>query len=627
MDPILSWWDYNMEGFVTPLKAEQENLFKPLLLGGGSGTGKTETGRQIPRLINEALGPTLGFTGRTVKYVQTFSFTHHLQFRPTILDDKKLTHEKPPRNQQDMDAANHAVAVSIAASYFLQNGDYKAQVAISKECPQLELEDVISAIRHSEKMSGSDILVLFVHIDEFQNNLLGTLSTLRAVGTYLSSESRTTNTLIATILSGTYPTYFSIAGLGATEYNPDIINIPPMQKDKYRELLEAFLNREKADKRTRVEDLYKNEYFPFLLEATGGIPEIVRLLCTAILRDKKQKWDSISDLSELFDSVVDLTRKRYPPAVWMEILQEKKYVMKFLKHEHFGESVTKSTLLNRRTIGEIETSGVIFLEGDPDYQMQLKVPLFIKSILVKAFELSFYGQELLNPFSAAYNRNEDIFPLQVLQIHRISAALLTPDGETPTKVSLNKFYRNSLKGNPKVLEKEVEVQPNPKIRIVKEPWRLYAPEGDKITSKDGEIFNWKEGNYYVLLPKRTPGQNDAFTPFSREQYKYAVLFDSTDKTLPFATFEKEVKKPNPPFWEQLPLVFITPKRLTDDFWRKFNVRRECAFVSGEDCVDKLFKDFVLFKPTETGREPEAGEDTTTDQCEVFVTGCTKKGFC
>jgi len=511
--------------------------FRFWVIAGGSGIGKTRTGQELPRLLAEKL------KNNNAHSVHTFI---HADLCPLQFPLKNVGGTDNARIPDNMDQAGKWLSLGIAAWYFAHDWSYYTLRMFQRESEAFsDFFVVIKAIRLSEQMKGvlqeDQTLVLFLQIDEFQRNIPLVRAALRFIrGFFL--DLRNIKVLMVPILTGTYP--LGIEELQknyVTDYVGNIITLPPLSQQESENLLRAALSLH--NKPYPSDDHPTLPFYKMLLSYMGGIPHFI-VKCAAFLP---------SDLSQLADKI---WQKHYYHAIrmnleltygdrqlWLPHFGSESAVITFLKMAWFREHVTRDTTLNGKTIGDLEESGLIYLErtsNEIEDAFIIAVPPILLLTIDRALNFKIF-QEIL--IEGLVQLSPDNFPDVVMAMHKATYQILwlsKPSDQPSVQITIRKIYNDAAEGNSQ-LNQQVSITSEPIIvnarKNITDLTNVYIREQN--TSIDAT-----KGTY-LIATERMASDLDGILPHGFEQYMWSAHLTEGQKN--------EVtsgKKRDPKLWPQ-----------------------------------------------------------------------------
>lgn len=208
---------------------------------------------------------------------------------------------------------------------------------------------------------------------------------------------------------------------------------------------------------------------------------------------------------------------------------------------YFQDVATRATPLNGASVGELETSGIIFLRpllGDPEVEMVSEERFVVELPRLFYFYFSQNIAAWNDPFPeillrGAIELTEDNFPVFILNLHKATYIFFTWkrcwSGQNSCRATLRDIYADAAiaLGEPSVLDQPVLVRSDVEYRecpVQTEAGAAYIvddPTSVRVKSLSGTIaFNtidMTSGRYFVQTRKRAPDA-DTLTPHGREQY-------------------------------------------------------------------------------------------------------------
>eukprot|EP01122_Echinamoeba_exundans_P013667 TRINITY_DN5_c1_g1_i2.p1 TRINITY_DN5_c1_g1~~TRINITY_DN5_c1_g1_i2.p1 ORF type:complete len:852 (+),score=100.82 TRINITY_DN5_c1_g1_i2:1737-4292(+) len=587
----------NLDSFEAPNtfqnKTSTANDYAYAVLAGGSGMGKTRAGFEIASRLEK----------RRPDYCTIHSFflpsaSALLQALPKDWDGIGRPRRQPGEN------GARPLALAIAASYFIGGASATIQsqlLQVDSRCS--DISAVIAAIRRDKALPDETPLALVVQFDEFQEEWYNSLIMLRAVSDGIRDATfKAHNCLILPVLSGTAPNSISYIeeALKVTHYRSQVFDLAPLTHEESFLLAHRFaviLN-----PGFDLGSLYKdNPLFHHLLELVGGIPKVIEMLATVMTPSSRLK--TAEDALVIFKSLMGPISNRYEISVILQALGGRRAdhvehgdacLRQLVSMAYFRDIVTRATPLNGSTIGDLEASGIIFLEPVPDEVSLAKRsmhPLFFVHLpRIFYFYFSQRLESWKNAFSDLLLRGglqltEDDFPGFVLHLHRATYTVCTWKRcySTPEscQATLRDIYNNAAiaLGDLSVLDQPIHVPPTIEYheapQLDEHGAAINVTDASSVrirtssSSAPFECIDLKDGRYLVLTRKRG-SDVDAQTPHGREQYKwsnylasgYAIPANANNKNTIFITaklIEKEMNKGN--VMQQKPFIIISPKQL------------------------------------------------------------------
>lgn len=563
------------------------------VLAGGSGLGKTISGFEIvDRLQKER-------PNYCVVHCFLLPGASPLGIEPRPTWSRQ---GRPPRTGEN---GNKPLSLGIAASYFLKNFSLKAQADLYQwDSRCLDLDFVISSIRYNEKLSDTTPLALVVQLDEFQEGWFTSLVMLRAISDNIrSGDFQRHNCIIIPVLTGTAPNTVSYieTHVKVTDYHAQIFTIAPLKLEE-----SLILAKHYAKYRNSSFDMSQyasSRLFRHVLECVGGIPRVIEMFVDiALSSTPSARLNTVEDALTMFTLLMSKISNRYELSDILQALggqgpdalkHGEACLRQLVSLSYFQEAVTRSTPLNGATIGDLESSGIIFLRPvreDPQAELEPEKTFFIYLPRLFYFYFSQHIPTWNDPFPQIILRGgiqltEDNFPVFILHLHRATYTVFTwkrcYTALNPCHATLRDIYDDAAiaLGDPSILDQPLVVQSDVEYRecpqqaedgtayIVTNASSVRVRSSSQAMPFD--IVDLTTGRYLVLTRKRA-ADVDALTPHGREQYKWSnyvasgftIPVGAENKNTMYITeqlIKKERKKGS--VMNEKPFIIISPKKL------------------------------------------------------------------
>jgi len=571
-------WNWNTFKCQKKVNEYRSNDFKGIIIPGGSGIGKTRTGRQAATFFRQ-----FDF-GEEVKILDIFFVPHELLGS----DGSGKALSRPPRNDGDVESALEQLVRCIMAVYFSvvfekkSSSVYEVLHSLGASCT---FENLIRAIRYQEQISDNIPIILVLQLDEFQEVHQTVVNMLRAIEIIIRNGTfSSTNCLLIPILTGTAPDTLETAELmKATLYGLEKLHLQPMS---FEESINFVAHKCKENARNPPDS--SNVFHQQIVTSCGGVPKFLEMYVSD-LRDAT--LNSVHNAIEVFQRLCNSIASQYridrvEHAFGAE--NSSLPILTLLYFSHFKILVTRETRINGKTIGDVERSGHLFLVPEGRSYI-VKIPLVWQLVLDTAMKTDIFPSQLIE---FLFNIREATLTQLCLQIHYVSYRILQLMRiET---VSFSTLYRGGATASQKVLNKKVKV---PKTIELFETV-MYTKDGSKYdidTLKSVQVKHRDEpidvtqGCYLVEARPRFPGP-DAFTPHGPEQNKHIESGNPIPETstggreVKPEQIEKELEK-SKQFMEELDsvLTVLSPKEYNGKIPAKTAIvcgKGFAAFVEG-----------------------------------------------
>jgi hypothetical protein len=590
--------------------------FPYLLLTGGSGSGKTRTGWEVPNILKEKI--------QEVEAHSVHVFFDLTNAYITFETPSTFPQEKPPRNQVHIQESGRAFSLLIASSYFFSSVDLLTQETIKQQIPQLNhLFHVVRAIRFAEKLLSDKKMVLFIQMDEFQQMPYLCLCILRYISDQIKANLfKKLNTLIIPILTGASSAYVSSTGLepGATNYGGEVLVIPPFTMDESNKFICNVVKFSNPSINLEIE--YKEERLhQALLHWFGGVPRILSFY-GQYLSEMRPKFETPDEALKCVNAIESDTRTTYlKKEELFKRVGGKKIVMELLKLSFFEEEVNLDTVIGDFTIEQLQKTGFIFLtpidpnKDPPSYRISYSP--FWMYLLGEHLQFNIFDSVLRE---SCFEMTEEKFPRFVAAIFKAVFRLLTYNTNSSVKISIDKLFNDSAVTNPKsdnILSEEVEIQPDVEIRqcpdviesskYVLEDLRKIRVVRLKGTSNTFDTIDFTKGNT-IVITKRREQTVDLFVPpkfgvqvkFSEYLSSYQPIrlpkergSDPTVYLTPSIIKKEKKKMTKVKGTEDFIFVFITPKVLSATLQQDHGqLPKKSLFVCGIQALKKFARGFL-----------------------------------
>jgi hypothetical protein len=508
------------------------NDYRYWIISGGSGSGKTRAGLELPNILKSKL--------KEVKAhcVHIFIPAAHLP---------QLQQPQPPNpNQKVLRIPEHlsqvweSLSLAVASFYFWQSSSQEKRIAMKTLVAQMcDMRHVIRAIRFAEKLSALEPLVLIVQVDEFQDSRYATLCFLRQLSDKIREGFFVNNhCLILPVLTGTSPFYLedveriipSPTNYGATIFTAS----PPFNLEESHTFVYNVL-KFRSDSITAlnsVNEYWKHRYYQTLLCWLGGLPKILEVFAN-LLSEAKYDFSRTETINDILTKVKMKVVNIYHPTIWIKQFGSENAIVQMLKIAFFEEAITRDTKINGMTIEQLEESGLVFLEDIPNSlgHYRISLSLFFMFFLNDNLGLQIFDPILLDGF---FRLDENTFPQFCASLFKAIFRLLTYNGQK-TKISIRKLFNNSVVTYPAqetLLDQEIVIQPNVIVDECPEVLERTHYSIEKIESictlrrSNPTRVNFKEGRYIILMARRSPTVDILVPPNFGVQLKWSAYLAS-----------------------------------------------------------------------------------------------------
>ena len=516
-----------------------------VIIAGGSGSGKTRTGIELPGLLSKSL-----LHGWRHCHV----FHHFMATKDTSLNFK---YEKPQPDEQTQLAAESWLKDNLASSYGV----------VSSSIAKLSLEEVLIGVRTAEGTPSDCNMLLFFQLDEFQQNLPFCTHLCRRLSQLLSAGDNSpfhkTKTLLVPIFTGTWGGLLDLA----TFYGRHVIMLAgfptlSITNSFFSEAWRAVQRQHGTTQPTQPSFGGSLQHLQ-LLSFLGNIPRMVRMYA---LRLFSSKMNVEHDFTRVFEDVASYIGQNYGFQMAEDIVSKHLLVLWY-----FRTPVPYTYALNGVTIEDLQPMGYLFLK-----QLSDSADLYfvdIPFVFVHQWAKIIFNHPIF--VEPLYQLSEENLPKFCLTVNCATYAMLkmaaeveltlcqTRPGFIPSRkwtqdpqgrvltvsTTLAELYAHAIEGCHDILHKPIDVSVSDYYY-----YRKLQPGEDVL-----------EGNFMIETKNREAGA-DGLTPITAEQYKsspkYAVerKFSPKEQQINGTTLFKEMSKNlfNRPY-----LVLITPKTVLD----------------------------------------------------------------
>eukprot|EP01122_Echinamoeba_exundans_P011846 TRINITY_DN4843_c0_g1_i1.p1 TRINITY_DN4843_c0_g1~~TRINITY_DN4843_c0_g1_i1.p1 ORF type:complete len:842 (+),score=101.95 TRINITY_DN4843_c0_g1_i1:689-3214(+) len=580
---------------------QHPNDYAYAVFAGGSGMGKTAGGFELAQRIR--------------KFCPNYHVVHAFMLPGASPFHSQLQEPVQSRNTNlrpsgEVDPNKDPVALGLAAWHFFNNSSPEAQyelLSLDSRCSNLTR--VVDAIRVADRVDVEQPLLIVLQLDEFQDAWYTSLLMLRSIRTWIRGNMVSKKCLIIPVLSGTSPASLtSIESLTSTgNYGSEIFSMAPLTLDRSATLAHRYaglltksgLSKPSFDFEKRYET---NQLYRHILSLIGGVPKIVEILVDILMSDSaSSKLESVDHAMHVLENLCHAMSHRYHLARILGGLGGGSHGLACLRQiaalSYFRDECNRDSKLNGSTIGDMETSGIIFLEplpppadleptNQPEELFMVKMPLILYFYFASVIPewSSLFSKQLLR---GGMSLSDDTFSELIAHLHRATYTLLTWRrgwNEDPTS-TLRLFFNDAAisLGDPSVVDTKFPVSAGVDFRQCPSHVAQDGPQNEITTVKSVAVMDpSKAGRFdsvdvttrrWIVLTRKRAAEVDALTPHSRGQFKFSGYLSSglplcnahhkQDHTV-FITktlLEEEKLKGVP--WKDAAFILISPKNLVN----------------------------------------------------------------
>lgn len=531
------------------VRSESASNFGYLVVTGGSGSGKTRFGRELPRLLRSQLQNQLS----DWLHLEVFTILQE----PDDLDDLDSSSTTLPQ-----------IAENKAELWFVQELARKHGVDYLKS-QWMVLWEVLEAVRQVNGIAKGEPLAIWLQIDEFQTDLNHCSHFLARLASILTSDNsplRQTNTYIIPILTGTWT-------LPPIEHAPHLtsVNIPLAGFNSLQQAEEFFLQawRQEASKKPSKAAIADPPYLDAvphlrLLKMVGFFPKLIELYAKVRFERPKRNLTNPYQFEEVWLDLIRTIRAKYrkPELLPFDELTREHLLCLW----YFRIPVSASYKLNTMTISDARLTGFFSTkpaDSSSDDKFNIYIPMAMVCIwmpilfdrecfipgmvhrrplseLVLSFHLLTY--RMLGLFATVKKKLSD--PAHIEVEYRIK------DEEMEVQTTRRQLYADAAEGPRSALDEKIWINPNIK-------WLSARNSGDKKKPKGAAT------DFYEKTP-RHKGPT-ALTPHALEQHKadqhYSITGIPSGKSITGPELAREIEKIRNVYPKAVVTV-ITPKKVT-----------------------------------------------------------------